>query len=100
MTFQWVGYIAAPSGPCGKTLKAKCGAANMGLVNYIIKDGFMQIYFQDSTHPTKATGASAQVATARANLTEVVAAARQLKVAPWFKYHSGAWSEPAMGGNF
>lgn len=103
MTFDWLGYVAGPAGPCGQSLTVKRECANMGLVNYIIKDGFFQIYFQDQvpgTKPASATGASQVVATARAPISEVVNAARQLKISEWHKYHNGAWTEPALGGDF
>lgn len=104
MTFDWLGYIAGPAGPCGESLTAKLECANMGLVNYIIKDGFFQIYFQDQDptkkHPAGATGAGQLVATARAKVSDVIMAARELKITQWYKYHNGAWTEPALGGNF
>jgi len=104
MTFDWVGYVAGPSGPCGQSLTVKHACANMGLVNYIIKDGFFQIYFQDQDQTKKGqagpTGPGQEVATARAPVSDVVNAARQLRVTEWHKYHNGAWAEPALGGDF
>jgi len=103
-TFQWVDYIAAPAGKCGKTLNssADLGCVNMGLCNYIIKDGFFQLYYQDAVPPYKggAGSTSQKVAVVRAKVDDVVAAARQLKGVPWFKYYNGAWSEPGVGGDF
>jgi hypothetical protein len=100
MTFQWVGYIASPEGPCGQSLTVKQECANMGLVNYIVKDGFFQIYFQDSHKAVSATGPSQLVATARAPVADVISAARRLKVTTWKKYYNGTWTEPALGGKF
>lgn len=50
-TFQWCGYIVAPDGPCGKGLTNNDNCPNMGLTNYIIKDGFFQLYYHDSLKP-------------------------------------------------
>jgi len=74
----------------------------MGLANYIIKDGYFQVYYQDQLLPDKQfhDGDGTQVAVARAKVGDVVAAARKLKVTPWFKYHNGSWSEPGVGGEF
>jgi len=101
-TFHWAGYILGPAGKCGTTLTEKCTSSNMGLANYIIKDGYFQVYYQDQVLPDKqsAAGDGTQVAVARAKLADVVAAAKQLKVTPWFKYHEGNWTEPGIGGNF
>jgi len=101
-TFHWVGNILGPAGECGKTLTKTCKSSNMGLANYIIKDGFFQVYYQDQVLPDKQTagGDGTQVAVARAKVADVVAAAKQLKVAPWFKYHKGQWKEPGIGGDF
>jgi hypothetical protein len=40
------------------------------------------------------------VAVVRAKVDDVVAAARQHKVTPWFKYYNGGWTEPGLGGNY
>jgi len=101
-SFHWIGNILGPAGECGKTLTGKCQCSNMGLANYIIKDGFFQVYYQDQVLPDKQgpAGNSEQVAVARAKVADVVAAAKQLKTTPWFKYHSGKWTEPGIGGDF
>jgi len=101
-TFHWVGNILGPAGECGKTLTKTCTSSNMGLANYIIKDGYFQVYYQDQVLPDKqsAAGDGTQVAVARAKVADVVSAAKQLKVTPWFKYHNGQWTEPGIGGDF
>lgn len=72
----------------------------MGLANYIIKDGYFQIYYHDQVAPGNQppTGNAASVAVARAKVDDVVAAAKHLKNIPWFKYYQGTWTEPALGG--
>jgi hypothetical protein len=102
-TFHWCGYIAAPVGPCGKTLTEKCTTANMGLTNIIYKDGFFMSYYQDGDRKCVASDRDCDgqdVAVIRAKVDDVVAAARQHKITPWFKYYNGGWTEPGMGGNY
>jgi len=102
-SFHWVGNILGPAGACGQTLTGTCSCSNMGLANYIIKDGFFQVYYQDQVptgHEQGPTGDSQQVAVARAKVADVVAAAKQLKTTAWFKYHNGTWTEPGLGGDF
>jgi len=102
-SFHWIGNILGPAGKCGQTLTGTCNCSNMGLANYIIKDGFFQVYYQDQVateHEQGPTGDSQQVAVARAKVADVVAAAKQLKTTLWFKYHSGTWTEPGIGGDF
>jgi len=100
--FQWLDYIVGPAGPCGKSLSSGCKTSNMGLSNYIIKNGFFQLYYQDNIKMNqKATGPHQPgTAVARASVADVVAAARKGKASPWFKYYNGAWTEAGVGGNF
>jgi len=102
--FQWLDYIAGPAGSCGKSLNSSCKTSNMGLSNYIIKDGFFQLYYQDLVNQKDHTGATGPfqpgAAVARAPVADVVAAARKGKASPWHKYYNGAWTEAGIGGNF
>lgn len=102
-TFHWCGYIVAPVGPCSKTLTDTCTTANLGLTNIIYKDGFFMSYYQDGDRKCKASDRDCDgqdVAVVRAKVDDVVAAARQHKVTPWFKYYNGGWTEPGLGGNY
>ncbi|QQS61545.1 MAG: hypothetical protein IPN70_01275 [Candidatus Moraniibacteriota bacterium] len=60
---------------------------------YMIKDGYMYVYFHDEK-------SGAGVAVARANLGNVISSARAGHVGTnlWKKYFQGIWSEPGMGG--
>ena len=83
---------------------------NIGLANYIEKDGFFQIYYGDSNdlgpnnriiNVTNGVIGSAGnpdqgVAVARAKISDVVAAAKQGKPVSWKKYHEGGWTEPGL----
>ena len=99
-SFHWCGYIVAPAGDAGRSLQGETLSPNMGLSNYIIKDGFFQLYYHDEVTPgvEGPTGPGQQVAVARALVSDVVDFARQRKAAPWFKYFNGTWEQPAVGG--
>lgn len=56
---------------------------------YLIKDGYFYVYYLD-THGE---------AVARAQVSEVLAAAQNGRTTTWWKYYNGNWSEPGLGGN-
>ena len=116
-TFQWCGHIAQPAISFEHTMHGtKYGRpswpTNMGLTNYIEKDGYFWIYYSDTNELVREGGhwkvenMSSQVGSAgnpdqgiavvRAKISEVVAAAKQHKVVPFTKYYSGGWDEPAF----
>jgi hypothetical protein len=66
--------------------------ANIAGTPYLVKDGSFYIYFADMS----ASGGIAAVA--RAPVDEVLAAARQGKTSPWYKYLSGEWTGAGLGG--
>jgi hypothetical protein len=66
---------------------------------YLIKDGFIYVYYTDLGDGTLPAGSNG-LSVARANLSEVVAAARagNLGADLWHKYYAGGFTEPGMGG--
>merc|ERR1719353_2082486 len=61
--FQWLDYILGPNREPGESVKGESLSPNMGLSNYIIKDGYFQVYYHDTIEPGKygPTGPSQQV---------------------------------------
>ena len=105
-TFQWVGYVVEPEISFlhtvhGSRWRRPAWFPNMGLANYIeTPDGYFQIYYGDShdldenNNIRNATDGAGQagnpdqgVAVVRAKISDVVAAAKQHKSAPWMKWH-------------
>lgn len=125
-SFQWCGYVVEPAISFEHSmfgsryhLNATSGAPNMGLTNYIEKDGYFMIYYTDThelncTTPTTCTVADAGnqtgsgggghpdqgVAVARAKIADVVAAAKDHRVANFKKYFEGSWGEPALASGY
>ncbi len=64
---------------------------NIQGVPYIVKDGYLHLYFHD--YP-------GSIAVARANLGSVIDAARAGHVGSglWTKYYNGTWTQPGLGG--
>jgi hypothetical protein len=71
---------------------------NVGLANYVVRDGFFYLYYTDTRDlPDEFVNGAA---VARAAVKDVLAAAEDLDTAPWHKYHEGSWREKGMGGSF
>lgn len=81
-TWEFAGEIAAP----------KNRRLNVGGTPYIIKDGYVQLYFNDGVNNDFATPWPRHVAAVRAPLADVIAAARANTTSPWKKYVNGAWN--------
>jgi peptidoglycan hydrolase-like protein with peptidoglycan-binding domain len=64
---------------------------------YIIKDGYMYLYFSDKCNGNSSLGGPVTVA--RANLEEVLGAAKLGRVSQWQKYLNGSWTSPGLGGD-
>ena len=62
---------------------------NVAGVPYLSKDGYFYIYYLDTNGE----------AVARANVSEVLAAAQNGRTTTWRKYYNGNWNEPGLGGN-
>lgn len=63
---------------------------------YVIKDGFFHVHYTDVVGDQGELG----IAVARAQVSEVVAAARNGHLGQdlWHKYYNGAFTEPGLGG--
>ncbi len=105
-TFAWCGFILEPELSYQtwfehwrpKDFRAGFIYPNTGLANYIIKDGYFQLYYTDTRErPDSLVNG---VAAARAKLSDVLAAAEDQQATPWRKYHDGGWDENGLGGRF
>eukprot|EP01043_Picozoa_sp_COSAG02_P037509 COSAG02_NODE_2822_length_7957_cov_4.624841_1_plen_474_part_00 len=103
-SFQWVGYVVEPALSFEHTVHGSrygrpAWFPNMGLANYIEKDGFFQILYGDTNglgpnneiqNATDGVGQAGNpdqgVAAVRAKIADVVAAAKQHKSVEWKKY--------------
>ena len=105
-TFQWCGYILEPDLSYETwndvwypdNLGGHHPFANMGLANYVIKDDYFYLYYTD-TNESRDTFKNG-MAVARAKIEDVLSAAEDDQVTPWYKYHNGVWDEMGMGGEF
>ncbi len=105
-SFKWCGYILEPDLTYetwfnqwhSKNPKGHHVFANMGLANYVIKDGYFFLYYAD-TRESRDTFSNG-VAVARARVADVLSAAENRRTTPWNKYFNGAWDESGMGGKF
>jgi hypothetical protein len=72
--------------------------ANIGLANYVVRDGCFYLYYTDArdSPDTRTQG----VAVARAKVDEVLAAADEVRTSPWHKYCDGGWDEIGRNGKF
>jgi hypothetical protein len=99
-TFQWCGYIVSPHLPY-QTWKEYWSAdqsTNVGLANYIIKDGWFYLYYRDTEdHQDEVLDGMAVV---RAKISKVLSAAEVFTAYPWKKFFNGEWSEEGLGGRF
>jgi len=105
-SFQWCGHIIEPelsyetwnthwrAGSVG----GHHAFGNIGLANYVIRGGYFYLYYTDTRNSPNTF--SQGIAVARAKVADVIAAAENLQVTPWAKYHDGAWNESGMGGGF
>jgi len=71
---------------------------SIGLANYIIKDRYFYLYYTDTKDRPDASIQGTAVA--RAKMEDVLAAAENLRTAPWSKYYNGGWNESGIGGRF
>ena len=105
-SFQWCGHIIEPelsydtwlshwrSGSVG----GHHAFGNIGLANYVTRDGCFYLYYTDTRDRPDAFMQG--MAVARAKVDDVLAAAGELQVAPWHKYCDGEWNESGRGGKF
>jgi hypothetical protein len=90
LSFTDLGLIVQPNLPSGS---APTAVEILG-APFIVKDGYFLVYFSDA----QSTGVTNGLAVARAPVADVVQAALAGRVTNWYKYYTGTWSEPAMGG--
>ena len=103
-SFRWCGHIIEPELSYdtwfnhwrGGKVGGHHAMANIGLANYVIKDGYFHLYYADARDEpdTFIQG----TAVARAKVDDVLAAADELQTSPWHKYHDGGWDESGRGG--
>jgi hypothetical protein len=83
---------------CGEILRPADDRCNVGGGAYIVRDGYLYVYFNDVIvaegrgRPTKIQ------CVARAELDTAIKAAAQHHVTPWHKYASGKWDVPGLSG--
>ena len=105
-TFEWCGFIIEPELSYQtwfehwrpKNFRAEFIYPNTGLANYIIKDGYLYLYYTDTRDRPDALVNG--VAVARAKLADVLATAEHHQAVPWKKYYHGGWDENGLGGRF
>ncbi len=102
-TFKWCGYIIKPELSFETWVNALYQndmliQNNVGLANYIIKDEYFYLYYQDTRdHPDTTINGAAVV---RAKVEDVLREAEEFKTAEWKKYYKGKWNEKGLGGKF
>ncbi|MEN8254411.1 MAG: GDSL-type esterase/lipase family protein [Verrucomicrobiota bacterium] len=85
---------------CGETIRPADDRQNSGGGAYIIKDGYLYVYYNDVIPAGELpTDQNRLHCVARAPLDEVIAGARKHEVTPWFKYADGKWEIPGLGTN-
>lgn len=82
-TFQILGHIL------GQKVKDDGHNNNIFGIPYVIKDGYFYVYYGEPV-----------AAVARAPIADVLTAAQNGTVTPWYKYYNGNWNEPGMNGNY
>lgn len=70
------------------------GPAEVGGGTYAIMDGYMNVYYKDWL----ADGSTAELAVARASVSDVVNNALAGRGTTFNKYYNGGWTEPGLGG--
>ena len=104
-TFQWCGYIISPDLSYETWINhwyPENRSCNMGLANYILKDGYFYIYYTDYDDRPYHSEEEPDMglAVARAKIDEVIAHAEDHKVTVWNKYDGNGWTEKGLGGKF
>ncbi|QHI69823.1 hypothetical protein [Tichowtungia aerotolerans] len=79
---------------CGEIAKAANDAVNVGGGAYILREGYIYAYFND----TDTASGQRLACVVRAPLDEVVQAAVRYKVTTWHKYRDGKWDVPGLSG--
>lgn len=78
---------------CGEIVRPKNTGVNIGGVPYIVRNGEFYVYFNDGIYGEgDGMGYPRHVAVAKANVQDVVNAARNLQTTTWTKYVNGSWT--------
>lgn len=77
---------------CGEIIRAADPHKNVGGGAYIIKDGYLYVYYNDVDLTDKVTRPSV----ARSELSRVLDDASNHKVGKWVKYKDGKWNTPGL----
>jgi hypothetical protein len=101
-SFRWCGYFLTPDLSYESLLNHWYGKqpwhCNMGLACYVVNDGYINVYYQDTEDlPDRWVRG---VAVARARVKDVLDSADKGRVTVWKKYYQGQWSEEGIGGRF
>ncbi|GGD62289.1 hypothetical protein [Paenibacillus nasutitermitis] len=84
---------------CGEILKPKNVRLNVGGVPYVISGNDFYLYYNDGIYgENDGMGYPRHVSVAKANIQDVITAARNHQNATWTKYVNGSWSGNAMTG--
>lgn len=84
--FRDLGQIITPNIPAG--------FAEVGGGSFAVVDGYLNVYYRDWL----TTGATAEVAVARAPLVDLMNNAFAGRNTQFWKYYDGSWSQPGVGG--
>ncbi len=83
---------------CGEIARPGDDRCNIGGGAFIIRDGYIHVYFNDAqTYTGKWDGSRVQCV-ARATLADVLEAASRHKVTVWHKYRDGRWDTAGLSG--
>jgi hypothetical protein len=93
----YLGRIATPRVTYEQT-SAKGWSADMGTPAFTVFGSYVYLHFPDYLTTPEGHYASTALSVARAPVADVLAAARSGGVVPWFKFHDGQWTSPAIGG--
>lgn len=83
---------------CGEILSPKHPRLNVGGSAYVVNGDDFYLYFNEGDRDTFSQPWPRTVGVAKADISDVVAAARNHTVVPWLKYKDGAFTENGLTG--
>ncbi len=81
---------------CGEIILPAFRRTNVGGGAYIIKDGYLYVYYNDRGPSRPGRPSRKGICVARAPLNEVLEEAEAHQVGLWHKYREGKWNVPAL----
>ncbi len=93
LDFFDLGPIVTPNIPVGQNPYS----SDLGGGSFAIKDGMFNVYFRDYLANPQ-DGFSAELAVARAPLTDLISNSIAGRPTAFTKYYNGGWTEPGIGG--